>query len=244
MRHFLVQTIGVLRVLNQVIKTSGRDYLAPYAKPLDAMIGCIKERDNLLGNTVVRQLMAKFICRRVLSCLPPRAPRIRAKGIVIFPREYHGLLRESLFAREAKVLVALESAETGNPVLENEDFEVSVFVEESLEDIFAYLQDRDTIVRWSTAKGLSRISERLPRDFNDQVFDHILSLFEIHTLPGEGEVVGGVADGAMGVQLPASAESIWHGASLAAAEFARRGLVSPERLSQLMKWMAKARICI
>jgi hypothetical protein len=115
-------------------------------------------------------------------------------------------------------------------------------VEESLEDIFTYLQDRDTIVRYSAAKGISRISDRLPRDFNDQVLDNILGLFNIHTLPGEEEVVGGVGDGGMGVQLPASAECTWHGACLATAEFARRDLVSPKLLPELVKWMAKARM--
>jgi hypothetical protein len=141
---------------------------------------------------------------------------------------------------EAKVLV-LEPSQTNTSVLDDEDIDVPAFVEEALEDIFAYLQDRDTIVRWSAAKGLSRISERLPQDFNDQVLDNVLNLFNIHTLPGEEEVVGGVGDGGMGVQLPASAENTWHGASLATAEFARRDLVGPERLPELMKWMAKAR---
>ena len=143
---------------------------------------------------------------------------------------------------EAKVLVSEPSQITAS-VLDDKDIDVPAFVEEALEDIFAYLQDRDTIVRWFAAKGLSRISERLPRDFNDQVLDNILNLFNIHTLPGEEVGVGGVGDGdgGMGLQLPASAENTWHGASLATAEFARRDLVGPERLPELMKWMAKAR---
>lgn len=123
----------------------------------------------------------------------------------------------------------------------NDDFDVPLFVEESLEDIMQFLQDRDTIVRWSAAKGLSRISERLPREFNDQVFDSILGLFDIHTLPGEETPFGAAGDGGMGVALPASAESTWHGACLAAAEFARRDLVSTDRLPDLLKWMSKVR---
>lgn len=138
------------------------------------------------------------------------------------------------------MLVPSNSASEASRLLDNNDeIEVPAFVEESLEDIFSQLQDRDTIVRWSTAKGLARISERLPHDFNDQVFDTILGLFDIHTLPGEEVVIGAVGDGGMGVQLPASAESTWHGACLAAAEFARRDLISNDRLPELMKWMSK-----
>jgi len=80
------QTIGILRVLNQVIKTSGRDYMAPYTESLNSMTVRIKERDDLMGNTVVRQLMTKLICRRVLSCLPQRTRRTRVKGITAFSR--------------------------------------------------------------------------------------------------------------------------------------------------------------
>lgn len=144
---------------------------------------------------------------------------------------------------QAKVLVIPSSnLMNSNQPGHNEDFDVPSFVEESLEDIFTYLQDRDTIVRWSAAKGLARIAERLPHDFSDQVLETVLGLFDIHTLPGEEVPIGAVGDGGMGVQLPASAEGTWHGACLATAEFARRDLVNTERLPELMKWMSK--VCI
>lgn len=87
---------------------------------------------------------------------------------------------------------------------------------------------QDTIVRWSAAKGVARISERLPPDFTDQVLDTVTGLFAIHSIAA-----------ASLYDLPAIAESTWHGACLACAEMARRGLVAPEKLPELIEWLSK-----
>lgn len=39
--------------------------------------------------------------------------------------------------------------------------------------------------------------------------------------------------------LPAIAECTWHGSSLACAEMARRGLISSEKLPELLNWLSK-----
>lgn len=83
-------------------------------------------------------------------------------------------------------------------------------------------------MRWSAAKGVARVAERLPVDFSDQVFDTITGLFAIHSLAAANLY-----------DLPAIAESTWHGACLASAEIARRGLVSSNRLSGLLEWLSK-----
>lgn len=88
---------------------------------------------------------------------------------------------------------------------------------------------QDTTVRWSAAKGLAKVSERLPADFVDQVFETILGLFAIH----------GAANAIDFLDIPASAESIWHGACLACAEFARRDLISRSKLPDLIQWLCK-----
>jgi tubulin-specific chaperone D len=83
-------------------------------------------------------------------------------------------------------------------------------------------------VRYSAAKGVARITERLPSDFADQVLDTVMGQFAIHS----------VAAASM-YDLPAIAESTWHGASLACAEMARRGLIEASRLSELIGWLSK-----
>ncbi|KAF8319117.1 TBCD protein [Clavulina sp. PMI_390] len=217
------EVIGILRVLTDIIKNSEGSTINSFDEPLSRLSSLIKERDILMGNTVIRHLMTKLTCRRALACLPPRPVRTRVKAKIL------------------EVSGTSSPNQVQNPD-SNEDIDVPSFVEESLEDILASLQDKDTVVRWSAAKGLARTSERLPRDFNDQVLDSVLALFDIHTLPAEldEKPFGAVGDGGFGVQLPSSAESTWHGACLATAEFARRDLVGKDQLSNAIKWMSKA----
>ena len=87
---------------------------------------------------------------------------------------------------------------------------------------------QDTVVRWSAAKGVARISERLPRDFTRQVVDTVIGLFSIHTI-----AFASLYD------MPAIAESTWHGACLSCAELLRRGLIPHDRLADVIDWMIK-----
>lgn len=90
---------------------------------------------------------------------------------------------------------------------------------------------QDTVVRWSAAKGVARISDRLPWDFTEQVLETIMGHFSTHSI-----AVASIYD------MPAIAESTWHGACLACAEMARRGLVSKAQLSTLVDWLCKVRL--
>ncbi|KAF8917124.1 ARM repeat-containing protein [Mucidula mucida] len=101
-------------------------------------------------------------------------------------------------------------------------------IEQILEQLFESLQDKDTIVRWSAAKGVARIASALPADFADQVLSTVMGLFSLHSIAA-----------ATIYDMPAVAESTWHGACLACAEMARRGLVRPELLSELVDWLSK-----
>ncbi len=85
-------------------------------------------------------------------------------------------------------------------------------------------------MRYSAAKGIARICERLPEDFAEQVLDQVIHLFSIHSA-----AVASIYD------MPSIAESTWHGACLACAEMARRALVPNERLPELIGWLTKVR---
>ena len=75
------------------------------------------------------------------------------------------------------------------------------------------LGDRDTIVRWSAAKGVGRLAAKLQAAFADQLLDSILER--------------NLSDVATG-------EDAWHGGCLAIAELARRELIESSRVDDLV----------
>lgn len=72
-------------------------------------------------------------------------------------------------------------------------------------------------MRWSAAKGIGRVTGRLPREMGDEVVGSLLELFS----EGEGD-------------------SAWHGGCLALAELSRRGLLLPARLPTIIPVISKA----
>jgi len=90
-------------------------------------------------------------------------------------------------------------------------------IEAVLDKLILGLCDKDTVIRWSAAKGIGRVTNRLPKDYADEVVEGLLSKFS----PREGNAV-------------------WHGACLALAELGRRGLLLPERLPRATAVIKKA----
>ncbi|KAK4336966.1 hypothetical protein RND71_043416 [Anisodus tanguticus] len=81
------------------------------------------------------------------------------------------------------------------------------------------LKHKNMEVRYSASKGLGRITERLTKDFAEDVFENILDLFSQY-----------------------EEESTLHGACLSIAELARRGLILPDKLPDLIPLISKALI--
>ena len=89
---------------------------------------------------------------------------------------------------------------------------------------------QDTIVRWSSAKGIGRLTERLPIFLADEIIECVINLFSEDVYFDEGilcEDIRNVSD------------STWHGACLAIAELSRRGLLLPGRLNEVVPWIKK-----
>ena len=96
------------------------------------------------------------------------------------------------------------------------DIDMAV-LENAIETLLTGLRDRDSIVRWSAAKAIGRITGRLDKDMGDEIVGNVLELFR-----------------------PNESDSAWHGGCLALAELARRGLLLPERLSEVFPLMYEA----
>ena len=97
--------------------------------------------------------------------------------------------------------------------------EVAEEIEEVVDFLLTYLKDRETIVRWSAAKGLGRVTARLPWQFADQVVGSVLESFS--SFEGDGA---------------------WHGGCLTLAELGRRGLLLPKRLGEVVPVVVQALI--
>jgi hypothetical protein len=147
-----------------------------------------------------------------------------------------------------RVVQTLErKMDVGNDHGSEENFDIHEEVESILEGLFQDIQDKvtfrpgivglchshspysqDTIVRWSAAKGIARISEHLPLDYIEQVLDTIIALFSIHSVAA-----------ASLYDMPTIAESTWHGSCLACAEMIRRDLIPSKMVLQVIEWMSK-----
>uniref|UniRef100_A0A8D2PL24 Tubulin-specific chaperone D n=1 Tax=Zosterops lateralis melanops TaxID=1220523 RepID=A0A8D2PL24_ZOSLA len=71
--------------------------------------------------------------------------------------------------------------------------------------------------RWSAAKGIGRITGRLPKELADDVIGSLLDCFSFQ-----------------------ETDNAWHGGCLALAELGRRGLLLPSRISDVVPVMLKA----
>jgi len=89
-------------------------------------------------------------------------------------------------------------------------------IEECIGYILESLGDKNTVVRWSAAKGLGRIVERLPKYLGDEVIGSVV------------QMLGDRGD-----------PDMWHGGCFALAELSRRGLLLPSRLSEVIPLVLK-----
>ncbi|KAF7978518.1 hypothetical protein HWV62_45689 [Athelia sp. TMB] len=200
-------SMGIIQVLCELLKSAPIEEIQSKTSDFLAIASSIGQCPLLENNTVIRKMKLKLLSRLALRFLPAKS-RVSRKGLAMAGGASFGGFAAPI---------------------EQDDIEVPEEVETVLEELLKGLQDRDTIVRWSAAKGIARVSERLPVDFADQIFENIVSLFAIHSIAA-----------ASLYDLPSVAERPWHGACLGSAEMARRGLISDENLPGLIKWLSKA----
>ncbi|KDQ62420.1 hypothetical protein JAAARDRAFT_189747 [Jaapia argillacea MUCL 33604] len=204
-RHF-EGSGDVITTICEVMNAGSAEEVQVNVFSIYSVARAVEANATLMSNTVVRKFCTKLISRLALRLLPAAKTQDHCRARTLVEPHEHAL-----------------------PHAENSQIDVPDEVETVLTALFSGLQDRDTVVRWSAAKGIARIAERLPEDFADQVFGTVLELFAVH-----GPAAVSLSD------LPAVAEGTWHGACLACAEIARRGLVTKDRLQEFVDWLAKA----
>ena len=212
--------MGVLQTLVALVKTGHRSNLLSTEQKLKG-IEKLWEQSILVaekkaaGSVVLRKLFVKLFARIGCSYLPPRVATWR------YQRGKRSLVENLMKGTESTQRVdgLSDNFDTNqSSSLSGDDlFLVPDQVEDSADQLLRSLTDPATIVRWSAAKGIGRLTERLPSVCADDVLDAILKICS-----------------------DPEHDRAWHGACLALAELARRGLLLPERLGEVIPIIVRA----
>ncbi|KAF8985418.1 hypothetical protein BGZ46_004276, partial [Entomortierella lignicola] len=217
------QAIGILSTLCWMFKIGQREVLLPIAEGLEDLLVDIELREHFMSNSNTKKLIVKLSQRVGLCLLKPRVAAWRYQ-------RGNRTLASNLTMSSTAEKIEKASTTIAEETEEDENFEVPDAIENVIERLMNGLRDRDTIVRWSAAKGMGRISSRLPKDMADDVVGSIFELFseDVFELPSGEPDISSVS------------EHTWHGAALAVAELSRRGLLLPHRLTELIPWIILA----
>ena len=98
------------------------------------------------------------------------------------------------------------------------DYEINFeYLETIIDFLINNLSDKEYIVRWSAAKGLGRLCERLTKSMVEEIFGNLFELLK-----------------------DLENEYAWNGTCLCIAELCKRGMILPERLVELIPYLEKA----
>ncbi|CAN8280534.1 unnamed protein product [Cochlearia groenlandica] len=211
--HF--RLLGVMEALAAIFKTASRKVLLDVLPVVLNDVTVLSNSNAAAKSPLLRKYLIKLTQRIGLVCLPHRSPSWRYVAQT-------ASLSENISANSSQrlapdhAMTAISQQESSNDD-EDEDMDVPDILEEIIEMLLSGLRDTDTVVRWSAAKGIGRVTSRLTSVLSEEVLSSVLELFS----PGEG-------DGS------------WHGGCLALAELARRGLLLPRSFPQVIPVIVKA----
>ncbi|XP_053149234.1 tubulin-specific chaperone D [Hemicordylus capensis] len=200
---------GMLQALAQLFKHGKREDCLPYASTvLECLDNCKLSESN---HTLLRKLGVKLVQRLGLTFLKPKVAKWR------YQRGFRSLAANLQISTVGPVAPkAMNAASVTEEEEEEEEYDIPGDVENVVEQLLIGLKDKDTIVRWSAAKGIGRLTGRLPKELADEVVGSVLDCFSFQ-----------------------ETDNSWHGGCLALAELGRRGLLLPSRLSDVVPVILK-----
>lgn len=210
------QLLGAIEALAAIFKAGSRNLLLDVIPIVWNDTSILYKSSIAARRPLLRKHLMKLTQRIGLTCLPHRIHSWRYTG------------------RTTKLNITLNTSSKENQSnlgannnysnsieitdeAEDEDMDVPENVEEIIEMLLSGLRDMNTVVRWSAAKGIGRITSHLTSSLSEEVLSSVLELFS----PGEGE-------------------GSWHGGCLALAELSRRGLLLPASLPKVVPVVVKA----
>ncbi|KAG7242810.1 hypothetical protein INR49_018065 [Caranx melampygus] len=198
---------GTLQSLAKLFKHGKRDDLLQYAPTI---LQCLEQKRLLESSqAMLRKLSVKLIQRLGLTFLKPRLAAWR------YQRGSRSLAANLSMSQSA---TATDAVTPDMDTQEHEeDYDIPEEVETVIEHLLVGLKDKENIVRWSAAKGIGRVTGRLPKELADEVVGSLLDCFSFQ-----------------------ETDNAWHGGCLALAELGRRGLLLPSRLTDVVPLIIKS----
>jgi hypothetical protein len=197
--------LGVLQTLTAILKMGTRSSYAAQLPLWHCMLELSERQQN--PNVLLRKYLCKWLARMGCAHMPPRIASWR------YQRGGRTSLLQNLMGKPEQS--SEENIDDMLPSHHNQQelFHVPDAVEDVMGQLLLALKDKATVVRWSAAKGIGRLTERLPIMCAHDVLD---ALVEQLARNNENDMV-------------------WHGSCLALGELARRGLLLPERLPDVIE---------
>lgn len=191
---------GVLQALAATYKTGKREELAPFSEELVSLVGDVSQSTK---DVKTAKLAVKVVQRLGLSLLAHKDTSWQY-------RQHKGNLEANLgaapsYRADATAVEAVDDDDT-----------VPAVIEDVIGYLLAGLSHRDTIVRWSAAKGIGRLCARLPKEMATDVVLAVTEVFDMY-----------------------ENDSGWHGGCLALAELCRRSIILPDQMSQCIPFVIK-----
>ncbi|AQK64747.1 Tubulin-folding cofactor D [Zea mays] len=209
------RSIGIVEALASIFKIGNRRALHDAVSGTWSDCSLVMKTNVSARSPLLRKFLVKLAQRVGLISLPPRLPSWQYKSISSsLGANLSSYTAGEVYSSGSREQVNID--QIGMCFLE-EDMDVPEIAEEIIDLLLTGLRDSDTIVRWSAAKGIGRITACLTPALSEDVLSSILQLFS----PGEG-------DGS------------WHGGCLALAELARRGLLLPSSFPDVVPVIIKA----
>lgn len=213
--HF--RLLGVVEALAAIFKSGSPKLLLEVVPIVWSDSETLMKSNTAARSPLLRKYLVKLTQRVTLTCLPSRSPAWHYVGRhkVLGVNVSSGAIERDRCCDSSNSPSDFSSQ--GESCLQEEEMDVPELVEEMLEVLLSGLRDTDTVVRWSAAKGIGRITSRLTYSLSDEILSSVLELFS----PGEGD-------------------ASWHGGCLALAELGRRGLLLPLNFPKVVPVVVKA----
>ncbi len=164
----------------------------------------------------IRKLRAKVAQRIGLMLLKPKFQDWRYTI-------HHKNLLNNLNQHNKDILhINIGTSQNDANIVKDENDELNYEIDFNLLEIIIdhllmNLMDKEYIVRWSCAKGLGRLCERLTKTMVEDIYTNLFKLFE----DDENEFS-------------------WQGSCLCIAELCKRGMILPDNLERLIPYLEKA----